>query len=191
MKRLSMVLSLALLLGISPAAFAVGVDDYSGTIKVFKDSPAVMKFFNNSYGYAVFPLIGKAGYVIGGSYGEGQVYRNGQLTGKSTMIEGSIGFQLGGQAFSEIIFFKDKRAYGDFTSGNFEFDATAQAVVITAAATAQAGTSGASAGASAGPKTGIQAETEYKRGMASFVHPQGGLMYELSIGGQKFTFTPL
>jgi hypothetical protein len=106
-------------------------------------------------------------------------------------MEGSIGFQFGGQAFSEIIFFQDKRAYDDFTSGNFEFDATAQAVVITAGATAKAGTTGTSAGASAGPKTGIQAETEYLKGMASFVHPKGGLMYELAIGGQKFTFTPL
>lgn len=191
MKRLSMLLSLALLFGISTAAFAAGVEDYSSTIKVFRDSPAVMKFFNNSYGYAVFPLIGKAGYVIGGSYGEGQVYRNGRVTGKSTVVEGSIGFQFGGQAFSEIIFFQDRRAYDDFTSGNFEFDATAQAVVITAGATAQAGTSGATAGASAGPKTGVQAQTEYHKGMASFVHPKGGLMYELSIGGQKFTFTPL
>jgi lipid-binding SYLF domain-containing protein len=191
MKRLSMVLSLALLFGIPSAAFAVGAEDYSNTIKVFRDSPAVMKFFNNSYGYAVFPLIGKAGYVIGGSYGEGQVYRNGRVTGKSTVMEGSIGFQFGGQAFSEIIFFQDKRAYDDFTSGNFEFDATAQAVVITAGATAKAGTTGTSAGASAGPKTGIQAETEYLKGMASFVHPKGGLMYELAIGGQKFTFTPL
>jgi lipid-binding SYLF domain-containing protein len=75
------------------------------------------------------------------------------------VVEGSIGFQIGGEAFSQIIFFEDKRAYDEFTSGNFEFDATAQAVVITAGAQAQAGTAGKSAGASAGPKTGVQAET--------------------------------
>jgi lipid-binding SYLF domain-containing protein len=107
------------------------------------------------------------------------------------LIEGSIGFQLGGEAFSEIIFFQDKRAYDEFTSGNFEFGATAQAVVITAGAQAKAGTAGASAGASAGPKTGVQAETNYVKGMAIFVHSKGGLMYEASIGGQKFTFKSL
>jgi lipid-binding SYLF domain-containing protein len=166
------------------------VKDYSSTINVFKDSPVVTKFFNNSYGYAVFPIIGKAGFVIGGSYGEGQVYRGGTVTGKSSVIEGSIGFQLGGKAFSEIIFFQDKRAYDEFTSGSFEFDATAQAIVITAGAEADAGTAGVGAGATAGPKTGIQADTDYVNGMASFVHAKGGLMYEFSLGGQKFTFEP-
>ena len=104
------------------------------------------------------------------------------------MIEGSIGFQIGGEAFSEIIFFEDKRAYQEFTSGNFEFDATAQAVVVTAGAGAQAGTTGVSAGASGGPGSGVQADIGYYRGMAIFVHPKGGLMVEFSVGGQKFSF---
>jgi lipid-binding SYLF domain-containing protein len=93
--------------------------------------------------------------VVGGSYGKGQVYRGGKVTGKSTVVEGSIGFQFGGEAFSKIIFFQDKRAYDEFTSGSFEFDASAQAVAITAGAKAQAGTTGVSAGASAGLKTGV------------------------------------
>jgi hypothetical protein len=79
----------------------------------------------------------------------------------------------------------------EFTGGNFEFDATAQAVSITAGAQAKAGTAGATAGASAGPKTGVQAETTYHKGMATFVHAKGGLMYEVSLGGQKFTFKPI
>jgi lipid-binding SYLF domain-containing protein len=178
-------------MGASSFAAAAEVEDYSSTINVFKESPAVAKFFNNSYGYAVFPTIGKAGFVVGGSYGKGQVYRDGKVTGKTAVMEGSIGFQLGGEAFSQIIFFQDKRAYDEFTSGNFEFGATAQAVAITAGAQAKAGTTGTSAGASAGPKTGVQAETEYVKGMATFVHSKGGLMYEASIGGQKFTFEPL
>lgn len=103
------------------------------------------------------------------------------------MIEGSIGFQIGGEAFSEIIFFKDRRAYQEFTSGNFEFDATAQAVVVTAGAGAQAGTTGISAGAS-GPGSSVQANTDYYKGMAIFVIPKGGLMVEFSVGGQKFSF---
>jgi len=190
MKQIPALLIIALILCISAVAVAAEVKDYSSTINVFKDSPVVTKFFNNSYGYAVFPIIGKAGFVIGGSYGEGQVYRGGTVTGKSSVIEGSIGFQLGGKAFSEIIFFQDKRAYDKFTSGSFEFDATAQAIVITAGAEAEAGTAGVSAGATAGPKTGIQADTDYVNGMASFVHAKGGLMYEFSLGGQKFTFEP-
>jgi lipid-binding SYLF domain-containing protein len=191
MKSMALIFIIALMFGVSTFAVAAEVEDYSSTINVFKQSPAVDKFFKNSYGYAVFPKVGKAGWVIGGSYGKGQVYRGGKVTGKASVIEGSIGFQFGGEAFSEIVFFQDKRAYDEFTSGNFEFGATAQAVVITAGAQAQAGTAGASAGASAGPKTGVQAETAYAKGMATFVHSLGGLMYEASIGGQKFKFEPL
>ena len=165
-------------------------DKFTDTINVFKKSEAVQPFFKNAYGYAVFPTIGKAGFVIGGSYGTGQVHKGGKVTGEVSVIKGSIGFQLGGQAFSQMIFFQDKRAYDEFTSGDFEFDATASAVAITAGVQAKAGTEGATAGASAGPATGVQAETNYHKGMAVFVHTKGGLMYEASIGGQKFTFKP-
>jgi lipid-binding SYLF domain-containing protein len=165
-------------------------DKYSDTMDVFKKSEVVQPFFKNAYGYAVFPTIGKGGIGIGGSYGTGQVYQGGKVTGEVSMIKGSIGFQFGGQAFSQMIFFKDKRAYDEFTSGNFEFDATASAVAITAGAQASAGTEGASAGASAGPATGKQAKTSYHKGMVVFTHAKGGLMYEASIGGQKFTFNP-
>jgi len=168
----------------------VQADKFTDTINVFKKSEAVQPFFKNAYGYAVFPTIGKAGIGIGGSYGTGQVYQGGKVTGEVSLIKGSIGWQLGGQAFSQMIFFKDKRAYDEFTSGNFEFDATASAVAITAGAQASAGTEGASAGASAGPATGKQAKTSYHKGMVVFTHAKGGLMYEASIGGQKFTFKP-
>lgn len=167
-----------------------GVDKYAQTIDVFQKSPQVQPFFKNAYGYAVFPTVGKGGIGIGGAYGKGQVYRRGEVTGTASLAKVTIGFQLGGQAFSEIIFFRDKRAYEDFTGGNFEFDATASAVAITAGAQAQAGTAGSSAGASAGPSTGVQAEAEYRKGMAVFVHTKGGLMYEAAIGGQKFNFEP-
>lgn len=190
MKKMTLVLFVILVLGVRGNSVAIEAEDYSSTINVFRDSPVVEKFFKNSYGYAVFPTIGKAGFIIGGSYGKGQVYKDGQVTGKATVAEGSIGFQLGGEAFSEVIFFKDKRAYDEFTSGSFEFGATAQAVAITAGAQAKAGTSGSSAGASVGPKIGEQAETGYVKGMATFVHIKGGLMFEASIGGQKFKFEP-
>ncbi len=191
MKKVPFLLIAALLFGISTVAFAVKGENYSSTIKVFRDSPATAKFFKHSYGYAVFPAIGKAGYVIGGSYGTGQVYRGGTVTGKTSVIAGSIGFQIGGEVYSEIIFFKDKRAYNEFTSGNFEFGANAQAVAVTTGVQAQAGTAGTNAGASAGSKSGVQAENDYVNGSAPFVHTTGGLMAGVSVGGQKFTFERL
>jgi lipid-binding SYLF domain-containing protein len=190
MKKIFIFILLISIIGIAPA-YASNDDKFSKTINIFKESPAVEKFFNNCYGYAVFPTVGKAGFVIGGSFGKGQVYRQGIITGKVKLVEGSIGFQLGGKAFSEIIFLQDKRAYDEFTSGQFEFDAQAQVTVITAGAQAQAGTAGTGAGASAGPKTAAHAETKYFKGMATFIHSKGGLMYEASISGQKFKFKPV
>ena len=166
----------------------VQADKFTDTIGIYKKSEAVQPFFKNAYGYAVFPTVGKAGIGIGGSYGTGQVYQGGKVTGEVSLVKASIGWQLGGQAFSQMIFFKDKRAYDEFTSGEFEFDATASAVAITAGAQAKAGTEGTSAGASAGPATGKQAKTSYHKGMVVFTHTKGGLMYEAAIGGQKFSF---
>jgi lipid-binding SYLF domain-containing protein len=169
---------------------ASAAEDYSSTINVFKQSPQVQSYFKKAYGYAVFPTVGKGGLGIGGAYGKGQVYRGGKVTGTTKLMKVSIGFQAGGQAFSQIIFFQDKRAYDDFTSGEFAFDAQASAVAITAGAQAQAGSTGATAGASAG-SPGAHAETSYYKGMAIFVHTKGGLMYEAAIAGQKFSFKPL
>jgi len=165
-------------------------DKYTDTIDVFKKSEAVQPFFKNSYGYAVFPTIGKAGFGIGGSYGTGQVYEGGKITGEASLIKATFGFQAGAQAFSQMIFFEDKRAYDEFTSGEFEFDAAASAVAITAGVQAKAGSEGATASATAGPATGAQAKASYHKGMVVFVHAKGGLMYEASIGGQKFNFKP-
>jgi lipid-binding SYLF domain-containing protein len=164
-------------------------DKFTDTVDIFKKSEAVQPFFKSAYGYAVFPTVGKAGIGIGGAFGKGQVYRGGKVTGEAKLFKATIGFQLGGQAFSEIIFFKDKRAYDEFTGGSFEFDTAASAVAITAGAQAKAGTEGATAGASAGPNTGTQAKARYHKGMAVFVHTKGGLMYEAAIGGQKFSFS--
>jgi len=165
-------------------------DSTSKTIELFKKSSAVQPFFKNCYGYAVFPTIGKGGLVVGGAYGTGQVYKGGNVTGTSSLIKMSIGFQAGGQAFSEIIFFQDERAYNEFTSGEFAFDAEASAVAITAGAQAKVGTEGTTAGASSGPSSGKQVGAHYRKGMAVFVHAKGGLMYEAAIGGQKFSFKP-
>jgi lipid-binding SYLF domain-containing protein len=192
MKFLRCTLLLVLFALLPLTAGAQQVKDYSKTINSFKSSPQLQWFFDNAYGYAVYPVVGKAAFIVGGAYGQGQVYRNGQVTGTADLLHASIGLQWGGQAFSEIIFFRDKLAYDIFTSGQYEFDANASAVVVTAGAQAKASTLGSSASASAGPRTGAQSQSFYtSNGMAPFVYTKGGLMAELAIGGQKFNFYPL
>jgi lipid-binding SYLF domain-containing protein len=173
------------------SAAASAEENYASVIKRFKSSPVAQPFFNNSYGYAIFPTVGKGGVGIGGAYGSGQVYRQGKVVGKSKLFKVSWGLQLGGQAFSQVIFLKDKRAFDEFTQGSFEFDASASAVAITAGAQAQAGTKGTTAGASAGPNSGKQLGASYVKGYAIFTHVVGGLMYEAAIAGQKFSYKPL
>jgi lipid-binding SYLF domain-containing protein len=167
----------------------VWADEYSDTIKVFQDAGESGTFFEKSYGYAVFPTIGKGGMIVGGAYGKGRVYAGGKHVGDTSMTQVSVGFQLGGQAYSEIVFFEDKRAFNEFTSGNFGFGAQASAVAITAGASAKATTAGSSAGASGG-KHDATTVGKYYKGMAVFTVAKGGLMYEASIGGQKFSYTP-
>jgi lipid-binding SYLF domain-containing protein len=164
-------------------------DKYADTIGIFKNAVESNSFFSNSYGYAVFPTIGKGGVGIGGAYGEGRVYEQGKYVGDTSMGQLTIGLQLGGQAYSQIIFFQDKRAFDEFTGGNFEFGAQASAVAITAGASAAATTAGSSAGASGG-KNDARNVGNYNKGMAVFTIAKGGLMYEASIGGQKFSYKP-
>ena len=164
-------------------------DEYADTVKLFRDAGKSAQFFDKSYGYAVFPTIGKGGIVIGGAHGSGQVYVKGKHVGDTSMTQLSIGPQLGGQAYSQIIFFQDKRAFDEFASGNFEFGAQASAIAITAGASAQATTGGAGAGAS-GTQNHAKTASSYHGGMAVFTIAKGGLMYEASIGGQKFSYKP-
>lgn len=168
----------------------VRADDYSHTIEVFRGAGESSGFFKRSYGYAVFPSIGKGGIGIGGAHGTGRVYRGGSHVGDTKMTQLTIGLQLGGQVYSQIIFFQDKRAFDEFTSGNFEFGAQASAVAITAGASASAGTQGASASASGGQHDASTAGKEFYKGMMIFTVAKGGLMYEASVGGQKFSYTP-
>jgi len=163
--------------------------DYQDTVKIFKEAGESSAYFGSCYGYALFPTIGKAGFVVGGAGGEGRVYQYGKYVGDTSMFQLSIGFQLGVQGFSEIIFFEDKRAFDEFTGGNFEFSADASAVVITAAATASASTSGNAAGASGGKNNANTKGSGYYKGMATFTVVKGGLMYEAVLAGQKFDYT--
>jgi len=169
-----------------PLAQAVA-DEYMDTIEVFRKAGESGQFFAKSYGYAVFSTIGKGGFVVGGAYGTGRVYTKGAYVGDTSMTQLTIGAQLGGQAYSQMIFFENKKAFDEFTSGNFEFGAQASAVAITAGASAQAGTTGVSAGAS-GTQEHATTAAQFNKGMAVFTVAKGGLMYEASIGGQKFSY---
>jgi len=160
---------------------------YSSAIKTFQDAGESGAFFGNSYGYALFPSVGKAGLGIGGAYGNGRVYAGGKVAGDTKMTQLSIGWQAGAQGYSQIIFFEDKRSYDEFTGGNFEFSADASAVAITAGVSGSAGSTGTSAGASAG-KSDATTTGAYRKGMAIFTVAKGGLMYEAVLAGQKFSY---
>lgn len=162
-------------------------DDDAKTVANFKKSAQVKTFFNKAYGYAIFPTIGKGGFGIGGSYGEGSVYKQGRKTGTTTMVQVTLGFQLGGQTFSEVVFFENEEAYDNFTNGNFEFSAQASVVAINAGANAQTSTTGTSVGAATSPDKNEQ-QGIFQNGMATFTYIKGGLMYEAALGGQKFSF---
>jgi lipid-binding SYLF domain-containing protein len=185
LKRSFAVLSiLALSMGVAQAA------SYSDTIAIFKRAGASGTFFSRSYGYAVFPTIGSGALGVGGAYGKGRVYVHGVHVGDTAMGQVSVGFQAGGKAYSQIIFFEDKRALDEFESGNFEFGADASVVAVTAGANAGAATNGASAGVSAGQNDATTRGVVYQKGMAVFTVAKGGLMYSASIAGQKFSYTP-
>lgn len=139
-------------------------------IAEFKQAdPDLKVFFDKAYGYAVFPTVGKGAMGIGGAHGKGVVYEKGKVVGSTSLTQLTIGFQLGGQAYREIIFFENAAALQDFKEGNFELGAQVSAVAVTA---------------------GASADADYAGGVAVFTMAKGGLMYEASVGGQKFSYTP-
>jgi len=164
---------------------AATVEECRATLAKFRDLGNVPGLLAESYGYAVLPTIGKGGIGIGAAGGTGCVFAGGKHTGSVSMVQVTIGWQLGGQAYSQLILFKNADTYSEFTRGQFEFGADATAVALTYGAQAGASTKGASA--SAGDTKGVGM---WKRGMAVFTLAKGGLMYEASIGGQKFNFKP-
>jgi lipid-binding SYLF domain-containing protein len=165
-------------------------DEYDDTMTSFRDAGESGTYFGNSYGYAIFPNIGKAGMGIGGSHGKGKVYEQGKVIGDTSMTQLTVGFQLGAQVYSQVIFFEDKRSLDEFTSGNFEFSAQATAVAITAGASASANTGGGATGGVSGGRNDAATKSHgYRKGMAIFTVAKGGLMYEAALGGQKYTYT--
>jgi lipid-binding SYLF domain-containing protein len=127
-------------------------------------------WFDSSYGYVVFPNVGKGAIGVGAAHGNGLAYKGGELVGKSELVQVTVGLQLGGQSFVEVIFFKDETAFKDFTRGNFEFAAQVSAVALTA---------------------GASADLAYNGGVAVVTMTNAGLMYEAAVGGQKFKYEPI
>ncbi len=157
--------------GIGQAAWAAATEqDVKTALAEFeRTNPKIKPFLESAYGYAVFPTVAKGAIGIGGAHGDGLVYEKGKLIGATTLSQITIGFQLGGQAYRELICFHNKQALDRFKGENFEFDAQASGVAVTA---------------------GISFDASYEHGVAIFTMAKGGLMYEASIGGQKFSFTP-
>jgi lipid-binding SYLF domain-containing protein len=187
MKHLLRIFALAPFLIASVGVARAG--SYQDTIAIFKNAGASGTFFSRSYAYAVFPTVGSGALGVGGAYGRGRVYVHGVHTGDATMGQVSVGFQAGGKAYSQIIFFEDKRALDEFESGNFEFGADASVIAVTAAANAGAATNGASSGVSVG-QNDATTRGIYQKGMAVFTVAKGGLMFSTSIAGQKFSYSP-
>jgi lipid-binding SYLF domain-containing protein len=169
--RMTSVLVVAVALLAAPTARAVGQEDVPPVIAKFKaKDPGMAKIFADAVGYVVFPTVGKGGIGLGGARGKGWVYEGGHIIGKSTLTQVSFGFQFGGQAYSEIVFFQTAQALENFKLGHLKFDAQASAIALTARASA---------------------DLAYRNGVAIVTMAKGGLMYEASVGGQKFSFKPV
>lgn len=154
----------------TPSDSVLIADSRAALVRFVDRDPTLQEWVNHAHGYAVFPSVGKAGLGIGGSYGNGIVFERSQPVGTASMIQGTIGLQIGAQNFSQVIFFQDEAALRTFQRGNFEFSAQATAVAVSA---------------------GASTSTSYEKGVAVFILARGGLMAEASLGGQKFEYQPL
>jgi len=172
-----LIFSLALLLWLAGCATSPYVSggsfdqETAAAISLFKRTdPSMERLFVSAAGYAIFPTVAKGAIGIGAAHGEGQVFADGKLIGLSSLSQGTIGVQFGAQAYAEVIFFQNKAAIDRFAEGQW---------ALSAQATAVAAAEGASANA------------DYQEGVMVFTVAKGGLMFEASVGGQRFTFTPL
>jgi lipid-binding SYLF domain-containing protein len=164
-----------ILLSVSMITLSAFADNFTADVQSAihhfkKKDPSITTFLDKSYGYAVLPNVGKGGFIVGGAHGNGLVYQGGKVVGKCEMAQATIGFQAGGQEFSEIVFFEDKNAFDHFKMGEFSVSAQVSAVVSA---------------------EGAAAKAKYKQGIAVFVLPKAGLMAEASVGGQGFKFESL
>ncbi len=184
MKIPTRVLVIAATLALANAAFA---DKFDEALQSFKDAAKSGKFFAKSYGYAIFPDVGKAGLIVGGEHGDGKVYEKGKFVGTASITQVSVGMQAGAKEYAEIIFFHNKEDFEKFRGGEFQLAGNMEATAITLNASASAGTSTSTAGAST---TQYNAATGggYNNGLAVFTITRGGLLAGISVGGQKIKY---
>jgi lipid-binding SYLF domain-containing protein len=137
--------------------------------ELMRVDPGLKFFMSKCYGYALFPSVGKGGLIVGGAYGKGEVFEQGEMIGYCDLSQASIGAQIGGQTYTELIAFQDKASMDKFKKNELTFAAQASAVAL---------------------KSGASADAKFQNGVAVFTMPNAGAMLEASIGGQSFTFQP-
>jgi lipid-binding SYLF domain-containing protein len=175
MKMMKMVTLALLFAGVFGSVAMAGWDPADeaharASVDSFRAHSGLSRFFDNAYGYVVFPDVYKGGFMlVGGGRGKGYVYEQNNLVGRSMITQLNVGPQLGGQSFSEIIFFRDRNDFDHFRKGNFVLSAQVSAIVVT---------------------TGMATNTDYSNGVAVFVRPKAGVMAEATVGGQKFSYKP-
>ncbi len=172
---MSMVISLSLFSNMATAQMTkkekqILEDSKDAKTEFIKTDGLMKNLFENAYGYAIFPNVGKAGLGVGGASGNGMVYEKGKLIGKAKLSQLTIGFQAGGQAYREVIFFQAEKDLEKFRENNIQLSAQASAVLVS---------------------SGASGNAKYDNGVMIFTQTKGGLMYEASVGGQKFEFTKL
>ncbi len=164
------VMGLLVVSSLAGNAYADDISDANEMVALFKKTdPGLDRSFKSSVAYAVFPGVGKGAYIVGGAYGKGILYQGGKPVGRTSVTQATIGLQVGGQAYAEIIFFETAGVLNDFKSGTFAFSGQVSGVALS---------------------SGAAANANYEWGVAVFTHPKGGLMVEASVGGQKFSYTP-
>ena len=138
--------------------------------EITSSDAGIARFFEQSYGYAVFPSVGKGGFIVGGAHGNGLVYEQGDLIGTAELKQVNVGLQMGGQSYIQVLFFQAKEDLDRFKANKVEFSGQASAVAIT---------------------EGASADVDYSKGVAVISKAKGGLMYEASLGGQEFDYKPI
>jgi lipid-binding SYLF domain-containing protein len=176
MKMMKMVALVFMLTGVFASVARAGWDPAEedrarNSVESFKvTAPWLSRYFEHAYGYAVFPEVFKGGlFIVGGGHGKGFVYEQNRLVGRSSITQLNVGPQLGGQSFSEIVFFRGQQELENFKKGNFELNAQVTAIVVTAS---------------------MATNIDYSNGVAVFVLPRAGVMAEATVGGQKFSYNP-
>lgn len=149
---------------------ALSSDARAALDRMYQTDPGLRNLVENSHAYAIFPSVGKGGFIAGGAYGRGEVYEQGTLIGYADLTQGTVGLQAGGQTYAELILFQTVDALNRFRSGNFSLAANYSGVAL---------------------KSGASGAARFENGILVFTQPRGGLMFEASVGGQKFSFEPL